>query len=243
MRPNEVTSTLGVRNEEPKGVVGCVTTHLFEEGCLLADIGNSRVHIYNGKEVFHLLHDEAIERYAKEKLYYISVNHRLEERIKAETSWENISGKVHIAGEYEAMGVDRRALCLSHDNGVFVDAGSAITVDVVERGVYRGGFIYPGLSAMQESYARISPALKTALDTTIDLTRLPLTTKEQISYGIIASIKALIVQHSKGKNVYFTGGDGKLLSTFFDHALYDETLVFQGMKRALRASEELGIRN
>ncbi len=232
-----------MRNEESKGFVGCVDTHRFGEIGLLADIGNSRLHLYDGKEVEHLFIDDAIGRYATERICYISVNHPLEARIKAETVWENISDKVHIAGEYETMGVDRRALCLSHDSGVFVDAGSAITVDVVEGGTYRGGWIFPGISALLKSYKEISSALETDLATDIDLTRLPVTTKEQISYGIIASIKALIAQHSKGKNVYFTGGDGKFLSTFFDNALYDETLVFQGMKRALRASEELGIRN
>jgi len=210
---------------------------------LLADIGNSRIHIYDGKEVVHLLPDEAISRYASQKLYYISVNHHLEARIQAKTLWENISERVHIDGEYETMGVDRRALCLSHESGVFVDVGSAITVDMVEQGCYKGGYIFPGLWAMLKSYKEISPALEAVLETKIDLTRLPLTTKEQISYGIIASIKALIAQHSKGKCIYFTGGDGKLLSTFFEHACYDETLVFQGMKQALGMSEKLKIKN
>ena len=45
------------------------------------------------------------------------------------------------------MGVDRRALCLSHENGIFVDAGSAITVDVVEEGRYQGGYIFPGFES------------------------------------------------------------------------------------------------
>jgi len=72
------------------------------------------------------------------------------------------------------------------------------------------------------------------LDEKLSLGTLPLTTKEQISYGIIASIKALIEKHSHGKSLYFTGGDGKFLSTFFDDALYDETLVFQGMIKTIK---------
>ncbi|SFV90231.1 Pantothenate kinase type III, CoaX-like [hydrothermal vent metagenome] len=210
---------------------------------LLADIGNSRIHIYDGKEVVHLLPDEAISRYAAQKLYYISVNHHLEARIQAKTLWENISERVYIDGEYKTMGVDRRALCLSHESGVFVDAGSAITVDIVEESRYVGGFILPGIKAYLNAYGAISPILKVSLDDTITLQRLPTTTKGQISYGIIASIKVLIAQHSKGKSIYFTGGDGKLLSAFFEHACYDETLVFQGMKQALGMSEKLKIKN
>jgi len=71
------------------------------------------------------------------------------------------------------------------------------------------------------------------LNRKVSLERLPLTTKDGISYGIIASIKAVIEKHRKGKRVYFTGGDGASLSTLFEEAIFDETLVFQGLKRAL----------
>ena len=135
------------------------------------------------------------------------------------------------------MGVDRRALCLSHENGIFVDAGSAITVDVVEEGRYQGGYIFPGLKALLKSYEDISPVLKTELNKTISLAELPTTTKEQISYGIIASIKALIDKHSEGKTLYFTGGDGQFLSSFFEEAVLDELLVFNGLREALKEYE------
>jgi type III pantothenate kinase len=43
----------------------------------------------------------------------------------------------------------------------------------------------------------------------ISLEQLPTTTKDGISYGIIASIKALIDKHAQMHKLYFTGGDGK----------------------------------
>jgi type III pantothenate kinase len=204
---------------------------------LLADIGNTHFHIYDGRQVVHLKYHEAIERYRGVPLKYISVNEEIENRIGCIKGWENVSSMIHIPGEYETMGVDRKVLCLSHDNGVFVDAGSAITVDVMVRGVYQGGYIFPGIQAMLESYTRISPVLKTELVEHLDLTQLPLTTKEQISYGIIASIKTLIEKHQKGKPLYITGGDGSVLSGFFRDAIYDETLVFKGMMHALSSEQ------
>jgi len=201
---------------------------------LLADIGNTHFHIYDGSKVEHLSYEDAIERYVHIPIRYISVKQSLGEKIEHIKAWENISSQLHIDGEYETMGVDRKALCLSHESGVFIDAGSAITVDVVEEGKYRGGFVLPGLKAYLESYKTISPVLDVSLEEKLSLTMLPLTTKEQISYGIIASIKALIEKHSDGKILYFTGGDGKFLSTFFDDALYDETLVFQGIRKTLK---------
>ena len=204
---------------------------------LLADIGNTHFHIYNGESVEHLSYADAIEKYKEKKLCYISVKHQFTAEIEQIKMWKNISSFVHIKGEYETMGVDRRALCLSHENGIFIDAGSAITVDVVEEGRYKGGYIFPGLKAMLKSYEDISPVLKTELNKTISLLQLPTTTKEQISYGIIASIKALIDKHSKGELLYFTGGDGKYLSTFFEESMYDEALVFQGLKQSLKEYE------
>ncbi|AKF25512.1 pantothenate kinase [Sulfurovum lithotrophicum] len=203
---------------------------------LLADIGNTHFHIYDGTHVLHLSYEDAIRKYADSALKYISVNSDIEEKIGDIQNWENVSAMISLPNEYETMGVDRKALCLSHDNGLFIDAGSAITVDVMERGIYKGGYILPGIKAMLESYRQISPALDVSLDEHIDVTRLPLTTKEQISYGIIATIKALIEKHKDKKRLYFTGGDGQMLAGFFRDALYDEALVFKGMRHALQAS-------
>lgn len=203
---------------------------------LLADIGNTHFHIYNGREVEHLSYEDAISQYSNEALCYISVKQHLDSTIENIASWKNISPKIRLEGAYEKMGVDRRALCLSHENGLFVDAGSAITVDMMQDGKYIGGFILPGLKAMLQAYRSISPVLDTELNETISLEQLPATTKDGISYGIIASIKALIDKHSDGKKLYFTGGDGKFLSSFFEEATYDEMLVFNGMRKALKAT-------
>ena len=201
---------------------------------LLVDIGNTHFHIFNGKSVEHLSYDEAIAKYNNETLSYISVKHQLSSEIEQIKPWTNITSLVHIEGDYETMGVDRRALCLSHKNGLFVDAGSAITVDIVKEGKYVGGYIFPGLKMMLQTYKSISPALETELNENISLSTLPSTTKDGISYGIIASIKALIDKHSDGLTLYFTGGDGQFLATFFEKAVYDEMLVFNGMQKAIQ---------
>ncbi len=201
---------------------------------LLADIGNTHFHIYDGKTVEHLSYDDAMNKYDKTAMQYISVKSQLEKRIEEIQTWENISLCMTIKGEYDTMGIDRKALCLSRPQGIFVDAGSAITVDVVEDKQYIGGFILPGVKAYIETYKNISPSLETVLNKAVNLEELPSTTREQISYGIIASIKALIDKHIDGKKLYFTGGDGQFLSQFFDDAIYDETLVFQGILKTIK---------
>ena len=201
---------------------------------LLADIGNTRIHIFNGDEVIHLSHDKAIELYAHQKLQYITVKHQLKDKLQQITNWIDISKQIKIENEYHTMGIDRKALCLSHKNGIFISAGSAITVDVVEEGVYQGGFLLPGIKSYLKAYADISPALQTELNPKILFNRLPQTTRDGISYGIIASIKSLVEKHQSDKKLYISGGDGKLLSSFFDNAIFDEKLIFQGIKNALK---------
>ncbi len=200
---------------------------------LLADIGNTRVHIYNGKEVVHLSHEEAMAQYQEKKIKYITVKHQLKEKLASLANWEDVSHLIRIENEYDTMGIDRKALCLSHATGIFVSAGSAITVDVVKEGIYQGGFLLPGLKAYLDAYATISPALATELNEEVSLVKLPKSTKDAISFGIIASIKTLIEKHQEAKQLYISGGDGQLLSHFFKDAIFDETLIFKGMKKVL----------
>jgi type III pantothenate kinase len=201
---------------------------------LLADIGNTRIHIYDGDEVIHLTHKEAMERYKNKKIKYITVKHQLKEELACLKNWEDISELMQIENEYSTMGIDRKALCLSHTNGIFVSAGSAITVDVVEEGRYMGGFLLLGLRAFVDAYASISPALEIEINREVLLNQLPQTTKDGISYGIISSIKMLIEKHQSDKKLYISGGDGEFLASFFDNAIFDETLIFQGMKNAVQ---------
>jgi type III pantothenate kinase len=207
----------------------------------LADIGNSRFHLYDGKEVLHLGIDEALRVYGTQRIYYISVNSRYKKEFQANSNWIDLAPYIKIPNEYEGMGIDRKALCSSRDDGVFVDAGSAITVDVMCDGVYEGGFILPGIRAYQKSFADISQVLDVEIDTNLDISKLPTTTKGQISYGIIASIKTLIDTHSKDLPLFMTGGDGSWLVGFFENATYDEKLVFEGMLNVIRNTKDLDI--
>jgi type III pantothenate kinase len=167
------------------------------------------------------------------------VKHQLKEKLKTLKNWEDISALIKIENEYETMGIDRKALCLSHDNGIFVSAGSAITVDVVQEGKYVGGFLLPGLRAYIDAYATISPALATALNRDISLEALPKDTKDGINFGIIGSIKALIEKYQSNKKLYISGGDGAFLSRYFENVAFDETLIFQGMKNVLKGKNDV----
>jgi len=201
---------------------------------LIVDIGNTNFHIYNGTSIVHLSHKKAIKKYKNKKLLYISVNKKINKKIKGIKKWRNISDKIRLNGEYSTMGVDRKALCLSKKNGIFIDAGSAITIDIMRDGIYQGGFILLGLRQYLKAYKDISAVLDIQLNKDLSLNKLPKTTKDAISYGIISSIKAVISLHQKENRIYFSGGDGKFLSRFFKKSVYDEELLFKGIIKSLR---------
>ncbi len=200
---------------------------------ILADIGNTRIHIHDNSRVIHLSHQDAFREYGDREIYYISVNSKLDKKLKELKNWVDISDKIILKGSYSTMGVDRKAICLSKKTGIFISAGSAITVDIMEDGEYMGGFLLLGLSQYIKSYGLISPALETNLNRDIDIDKLPKNTKDAISYGVIASIKSIVEKHQGDKKLYISGGDGEFLSSFFKNSIFDERLIFKGMKSAI----------
>ena len=47
----------------------------------------------------------------------------------------------------------------------------------------------------------------------------------------------MINEVSRNKKIYFTGGDGKFLSKFFDNALYDDSIIFKGMLKIIEGKK------
>ena len=115
-----------------------------------------------------------------------------------------------------------------------VDAGSAITVDVMSKGVHLGGFILPGILSYKESFAKISTTLIFDVDENIDIKKLPKNTDEALNFAIFNSIYLMIRDVLEDKKLYFTGGDGEKLSKNFKRSVYKKDLIFLGMKRAIK---------
>jgi len=202
---------------------------------ILADIGNRHIHIYEDGKVIHLEFEEAIEYFSSQRLFYICVNKEANEKIKRYTVWRDISEFVHIDGEYEGMGVDRRALCLSRGDGLYIDAGSAITIDKVNGGRYIGGLILPGFYAYKKAYSSISEKLEFDIEEIekADISRLPKGTINQISYSIMKPIIDTIDSLKGGLPLYITGGDRMIFTNFLPDANFSDSFVFEGIIRAL----------
>ena len=198
---------------------------------LLCDIGNTSFHFksdtQNYKESVLAFNPSEI----KEKVYYISVNRDINTLLETLENWINLAQNIDKKKYYETMGVDRIVAVEAVENAVIVDAGSAITVDVVKSGEFLGGFIYPGVNAMAQTYSSISPALEYEFNFELDLEELPKNSQDAISYGFLKTLHSEVLSHNLP--IILTGGDAHKLATVFKEARVDEELLFKGMQNLL----------
>ena len=201
---------------------------------LLCDVGNTFLHFYHKGKIWKEKPYALTKKKENLPIYYISVNERFERCLLAShTHCVNIGSYIELDTDYQGLGVDRKAACKAVSDGVIVDAGSAITVDIMHEGFHMGGYIMPGLGAYRTMCESISKVLDMEIEPGIDLSKLPQNTQEALSFGALKSVILMIKNTSRTKKIYFTGGDGKFFARLFENAIYDNTLVFKGIQKVL----------
>ena len=202
---------------------------------ILCDIGNTSTKILKDERVENYYKDDKFPKFCDD-IFYISVNEKKEkEFLKTNKEAKNIKEFIDFETSYKGMGIDRVVACCFAKNSVIVDAGSAITVDIIENSKHIGGFILLGLNSIKNGYKNISSILEQQLETNINLDNIPLNTKDAISYATLKSIILPIKEVCKDKNIIFTGGDGEFLASFFENCTYKKDLIFENMKRIIDA--------
>ena len=138
----------------------------------------------------------------------------------------------------ETMGVDRWLALLAvlerHSEApiIVVDAGTALTIDVLLGNQHLGGYILPGyrtqLAAMvgQAALPGVADGLMPALT-------LGASTEQAMAHGVwlglAAAVMAVCRQH-EGAKLYLTGGDGASLMAVVDYqAELRDNLVLEGL--------------
>lgn len=200
---------------------------------ILCDIGNTFLHFYYRGRIWKEEKHKLTTKDSKELIMYISVNEdSTNALLYAHPRCFDLTPYINIDTNYKGLGVDRIAACKAITDGVIVDAGSALTVDVMHQGIHLGGFIMPGITQYRKMFSSIS-VLDCEMNLGVDLDTFPQNTRDAISYGMLNSIILMLENTSKNKKIHFTGGDGKFLSRFFKDCFYDDLLVFKGMQKAI----------
>ncbi len=205
---------------------------------LFCDIGNTSYHFYNDVtgENFKKSVKEYKPDHLQEKVYYICVHKEIKKSLLALENWIDVEVWVDRENYYETMGIDRIVACKAIDHGIIVDAGSAITVDLLKDGVFEGGFIYPGMQAMAKTYENISTELAYSFNFELDLGKMAKNSKDAISYGYLKLLHTEVVSHNMP--IFLTGGDAKKFAKIFPQAKVDEMLIFSGMKKIILKAEK-----
>lgn len=204
---------------------------------ILCDIGNSNATFYENGKIYSLEISKFLSYEPREKVYFINVNEKLLSKLD-NPNFINLEPFFKLNTSYTGLGIDRIAACYTIKNGVVIDAGSAITIDIMSNGIHLGGAIIPGIFALLNAYKNISNRLDKGLNTQISLDCFAQNTKDAISYGILKPLVLTIKEIAKDKNIYFTGGDGEFLSRFFDKAIFDRDLIFRAMLKVIKEKDD-----
>ena len=193
----------------------------------LCDVGNTNATFFENGKITKIRLENFKYFRSDERIYFISVNDEVTKRLQNSPRFVNLEPYFELDTIYKGLGIDRVASCYAVKNGLIVDAGSAVTIDVMM------------ISHILKACETISPRLKISLNSQIDLDALPQKTTDAVSYGIIKPILLLIESMANGSKIYFTGGDGEFLSRFFATSIYDRMLVFRGMQKLIEQKKDI----
>lgn len=142
---------------------------------------------------------------------------------------------VPIGNDYlspETLGVDRLAAavgvvkCMGYDDCLIVDFGTAITIDLVEGGVFKGGNISPGVRSRFRALHDYTQRLPEC-DPTDEVLTLGRNTRQAIEQGVMQGIVNEIegyISSFMDKNakimLIFTGGDAKFFDKRIKNAIF-----------------------
>lgn len=140
--------------------------------------------------------------------------------------------------DHSQLGVDRwlallAAFAKNSDAVIVVDAGSAVTIDIVNaEAVHLGGYIVPGFQLMHKALWQGTDRIKVEAKQAVDIRSPGLSTTEAVDKGCLLLLVAMI-ESLAGKyqaRLIVTGGDAELLESAFcvEAELYPD-LVLEGL--------------
>lgn len=120
---------------------------------------------------------------------------------------------------YSQLGIDRWLALVAAYNKysssvIVIDAGSAVTIDIVEAGgVHCGGYIVPGLSLMHQALWQGTTQVKVESAKLLEIDSPGKTTQEAVDKGclfsLVGMIESLVARHQS--RLVITGGDAEQL--------------------------------
>ena len=141
----------------------------------------------------------------------------------------------------ESYGIDRALDCyyafnLFKNSCVVVDAGTAVTIDAVDKnGRVLGGYIIPGWEIFSESLSEKTRLPHINFENNNDIGKSTLSClKNGISsafrYAVVNLVKKAVIVSECGNRIIVTGGDGEIIKKCFDYdVIYKPDMILYAL--------------
>lgn len=157
---------------------------------------------------------------------------------------EHQAGLKNSYADVSAMGIDRWLAMLAvvttskKKSHIVIDAGTAITLDVVDKqGCHLGGYICPGLNMMKQSLLGGTSKVEAGSDWGLGR-ELGRETQECVDHGIQDMVVSWLERHLESRPeavVTISGGDGKVLAELLGRPKnYHPELVLDGLNMSFK---------
>jgi type III pantothenate kinase len=198
----------------------------------LVDIGHTNAKFWRDGEIERVPLDLFYPKFFSEKIFYVSVNLKYREALKNLPNWVDLEPLIEINTNYKTLGVDRKLAIYGVKNGIIVDMGSAVTVDVVKNGVHLGGYILLGKDAVISAFKEKTPHLSFG-DGEPFFEKLPNSTEDALYFGFFHPIISLLkkLEEDYTLPITVTGGDSCEIREIFKDAHFKPNLLFENMEK------------
>jgi len=201
----------------------------------LSDIGHTNVKILkNGElEIVPLSHFSPAN--FPQKIFYINVNLQIQKTLDKFPNWINIANLIKIDTNYQNLGIDRQVAIFDIENGIVVDLGTAITIDIVKNRKHLGGYILLGKNSTIQAFQNKTSHLK--FSDSGKMKTLPNETQDAVYFGFFHQLKFFLKSLKENENlpIILTGGDSQEFAKYLDCSYTLNTnLIFDNMKTLLK---------
>jgi len=200
----------------------------------LSDIGHTNVKILKNGELEIIPLSSFSPANFPQKIFYINVNLQTQQILDKFPNWINIANLIEIDSNYKNLGIDRQVVIFDIENGIVVDLGTAITVDIVKNRKHLGGYILLGKNSTIQAFQNKTSHLK--FSDSGKMQNLPNETQDALYFGFFHQLKFFLqsLKENEGLPVILTGGDSQEFSQLLDFPhILNSKLIFENMKKII----------
>jgi type III pantothenate kinase len=207
----------------------------FSDYLYLSDIGHTNAKIWRDGNIETIPLQKFKPEQITQKIFYINVNHQIQKTLSQLPNWIDLKNYFSIKTNYPNLGIDRKVAIFEIENGIVVDLGTAITIDILKNGTHLGGYILLGKSGTLKTFQEKTPHLK--FQQISENSEYPNLTENALYFGFFQPIINFIqsIQAKENLKIILTGGDAQEFFNLINFpATLNKNLIFENMQKIVK---------